>query len=76
MMRYFKMKVTADARRNALTVKSADSFAVSVKEPAEDGRANRAALALLAAHLKTAPQALRIIKGAHQPAKIIEFLGS
>ena len=66
------MKVQAGARENQLTVRSADSFLISVKEPAESGRANCAALALLGRHLSIPPERLWIVKGAHSPAKIIE----
>nr|AEQ20591.1 YggU family protein [uncultured bacterium CSLF42] len=70
--RYIKLKVQAGARENAVQVKTEDSWAVSVKEPAEDGRANRAALSLVAAHLGMPANKLRLIKGAHSPAKIVE----
>ena len=72
MPSFVKVKVQAGSRRNSLTAKSADTFLVEVKAPAEDGRANRAALALVAAHLGVPAKKLWIIKGAHSPAKIIE----
>ena len=72
MKRLLKLKVLAGARENQLVVRSADSFLISAKEPAETGRANRAALGLLGRYLSIAPERLWIVKGAHSPAKIIE----
>jgi uncharacterized protein YggU (UPF0235/DUF167 family) len=46
---------------------------IKVKAPAKDGRANAAALALLAKHLGVAAAKLWIIKGAKQPHKIIQI---
>lgn len=73
MSRYFKLKVRAGARENRLTVRSADSLIVSVSAPAENGRANKAALALVAAHLNVPVGKLWLVKGARTPAKIIEI---
>ena len=70
---FIKVKVQANAKENRLEVRGTDSFRIWVREPAEAGRANRAGLALLAAHLKKPVGVLRIVKGAHAPAKIIEI---
>jgi uncharacterized protein YggU (UPF0235/DUF167 family) len=72
MPSFIKVKVRADARRNSLSVKSADTLLIEVKAPAEGGRANAAVLALVATHLDVPAKKLWIIKGAHSPAKIIE----
>ena len=55
-----------------MVVRSGDSFLVNVKAPAKDGRANAAALALLAKHLGVPAARLWIIKGAHSPSKIVQ----
>jgi len=72
MVRYIKVKVRAGARREAFSVKAEDAYRIDVKEPAENGRANQAVLALLSAHLGVPAKKLWIIKGARAPAKIIE----
>jgi uncharacterized protein YggU (UPF0235/DUF167 family) len=71
MVVYLKVKVKAGARRTAFSVKSADTFLINVKEPAENGRANQAVLKRLAEHLAVPATQLWIIKGAHSPSKII-----
>jgi hypothetical protein len=70
MEQYIKVKVHAGEKKNALTEKAPDSFEIWVKAPAEQGRANEAVRALLAAHLGIAENKLSLIKGATAPAKI------
>ena len=69
--RYLRLKVHAKSREEKLTEKGADRFEIWVREPAEDGRANRAVLDLLASHLQIPAGRLWMIKGAHQPSKIV-----
>ena len=70
METYFKVKVHADEKREKLLQKSADTFEIWVKAPAERGLANAAVRAALAAHLGVAENKLSLIKGATSPAKI------
>lgn len=70
METYFKVKVHADEKREKLLQKSADTFEIWVKAPAERGLANAAVRAALAAHLSVAENKLSLIKGATSPAKI------
>lgn len=70
MEQYLKVKVHAGEKKNKLAEKSADSFEIWVKAPAEQGRANEAVRTLLAAHLNIAENKLSLIKGATSPAKI------
>ena len=70
MEQYLKIKVHAGEKKNELVEKSADTFEVWVKAPAEQGRANEAVRALLAAHLGVAENKLSLIKGATSPSKI------
>lgn len=70
MEQYLKIKVHAGEKHNKLVEKSADTFEVWVKAPAEQGRANEAVRALLAAHLGVAENKLSLIKGATSPSKI------
>ena len=62
----------AGARKEPITARAADSFLIQVKAPAYDGRANAAALNLLANHLGIEATKLWIIKGAHSPSKIVQ----
>lgn len=71
-MRLVKLKVHAAARREKLEQKAPDSFEAFVKAPAERGLANASALRLLASGIGCEAKQLRIIKGAHSPAKIIQ----
>jgi len=70
-----KLKVHAGSRAASLEQKAADSYEVWVKSPAEQGLANRAALAALASALHRPPRSLRIVKGATSPHKIVKVLG-
>ena len=70
MEQYLKVKVHAGEKKNKLVEKAADTFEVWVKAPAEQGRANEAVRALLAAHLNIPENKLSLIKGATSPAKI------
>lgn len=70
METYLKVKVHADEKREKLLQKSADTFEIWVKAPAERGLANAAVRAVLAARLGVAENKLSLIKGATSPAKI------
>jgi uncharacterized protein YggU (UPF0235/DUF167 family) len=70
-MTYLKVKVHASSKEPRLIKKSTDTYELHVREPAENGRANRAALARLATELGVQAGRLFIIKGAHSPSKII-----
>ena len=70
MEQYIKVKVHAGEKKNKLVEKSADTFEIWVKAPAEQGRANEAVRSLLAMHLGLAENKLSLIKGATSPAKI------
>lgn len=70
METYIKVKVHADEKKNKIVQKSADSFEIWVKAPAEQGRANEAVRAILAEYLGLPENKLSLIKGATSPAKI------
>ena len=70
MEAYIKVKVHAGEKKNRLEQKSPDSYEIWVKAPAEQGRANEAVRAVLAAHLGLSENKLSLIKGAASPAKI------
>jgi uncharacterized protein YggU (UPF0235/DUF167 family) len=67
---YIKVKVHAGEKKAKLLKKKEDSFEIRVKEPAEQGRANEAVKAALAAELKVPPNRLSLVKGATGPSKI------
>ena len=70
MESYLKVKVHAGEKKEKLLEKSADTFEIWVKAPAERGQANAAVRTVLAAHLGVAENKLSLIKGATSPAKI------
>ena len=69
-MQYIKVKVHADEKKNKIVQKSADTYEVWVKAPAQEGRANEAVRAVLAQQLNVTENKLSLIKGATSPAKI------
>ena len=70
MESYIKVKVHAGEKKNRLEQKAPDTFEIWVKAPAEQGRANEAVRAALAAHLGLPENKLSLIKGATSPSKI------
>ena len=70
METYLKVKVHADEKKEKILQKSADTFEIWVKAPAERGLANAAVRAALAVHLNVPENKLSLIKGATSPAKI------
>lgn len=70
-----RLKVHPGAREDRLERRSDDAYEIWVRAPAEQRRANAAALALLARELGCPAQSLRLVKGATSPSKIVERLG-
>lgn len=68
---YIKVRVTPDAKRETFEQNSSDHFTVSVKEPAEQNRANKRVIALIAEHFHLQPGKVRIISGHHSGGKIL-----
>lgn len=75
MERLIRLKVHPGAREERLERKAASAYEAWVRPPAERGRANAAALALLARGLGVEAKRLRLVKGATSPSKIVEILG-
>ena len=71
---FYKLKVHADAKENKVFKKGPDSFELWVKAPAERGRANAAAIGLLAAEIRANPKRILLVKGAQSPAKIVKVI--
>lgn len=68
---YIKVRVTPDAKRETLKQDSPDHFTLSVKEPAEQNRANKRVIALVAQHFNVPTGKVRIISGHHSGGKIL-----
>ena len=76
-----KLKVQPKARRNALdgTMPDAEGGTVlklAVTAPPEDGKANQAVIALLAAELGVAKAAISVVAGATDRRKLVEIRGN
>jgi hypothetical protein len=70
-----KIKVHPGAGRNRIDGWLGDTLKVSVSEPPEKGRANRAVLSLLAETLGVPRGSLRIIRGEGSRMKHVEVIG-
>lgn len=68
---YIKVRVQAGAKKELLQKISTTSYKLSVKEPAEQNRANRRVLELIAGHFNIAKNNVRIINGHHSPSKML-----
>ena len=69
---FVRVKVFPNSKKNGIIEKSKDSFEIRVKEKPKEGRANQAAVEILAAHLKIPKSKIRLIKGLKQRNKIFE----
>ncbi|MCX5998397.1 MAG: DUF167 domain-containing protein [Chloroflexi bacterium] len=70
------MKIRVRVRPNSKTeevVEDGDILLLRVKEPATEGKANRAATRLLARHLNIPGTRLRILSGFKSRIKVIEI---
>ena len=72
----YRLKVHANDSRDRLEERGPDAFEAWVRAPAKQGKANAAALALLATRVGVEAKRLRIVKGAQAPSKIVTVLGS
>jgi uncharacterized protein (TIGR00251 family) len=66
-----RAKVRAGARKESFQAKSETVFEISVKEPAEENRANARVVALIARHFRVAAIKVRIVKGQRSPGKTL-----
>jgi uncharacterized protein (TIGR00251 family) len=67
-----QVKVVPKSKVESVT-RQADLFVVRIKEPAKEGKANRAAIKLLADYLGIPQSAIMIIRGAGSRNKVIEI---
>ena len=68
---YIKVRVTAGAKREAITEVSKSSYKISVKEPVERNLANKRVVELIAKELKLPVGKVRIINGHQSPSKML-----
>ncbi len=70
------MKISVTVKAGAKVEEISESggeLTLKVKEPAKEGKANKAVIKLLAAYYKVPQSAIRIISGASSKHKIIEL---
>ena len=68
---YIKVRVRAGAKKESFVVASSDHFEISVKEPAEENRANKRVIELVAKHFQIPTAKVRIKSGHHAPSKML-----
>jgi uncharacterized protein YggU (UPF0235/DUF167 family) len=68
-----KLRVRPGSRIDSIERKAPDLYEIHVRAPAERGRANAAALALLGRELGVPAGRIRLVKGGHSPGKIVEI---
>jgi uncharacterized protein (TIGR00251 family) len=69
-----QVKVAPNSRTEAV-IKDGERYLVKVKEPPKEGKANRAAIKLLAEYFKVPKTSLRVVSGLSSKNKIVEILG-
>ncbi len=68
-----KCRVKAGARENKIEKIGEKDFRISVKEPAKEGRANKAIIELLAKYFDIPQSQIRIITGLKRKNKVIKI---
>jgi len=68
------IKVAPNSRVEEV-ISDKDKFLVRVKEPAKEGKANKAVIRLLAKHFKVPQSSIRVVSGLGSKNKVIEILG-
>lgn len=66
------VKVKPGAKENEIEKIGENDFKISVKEPAKEGRANRAVIKALAKHLGISQSSVKIISGLKSKNKMVE----
>lgn len=68
------MIVKPKARKPEIVKLSPDDYRVAVREPAQNGQANEAAVNLLSEHLGIPKSKLKIVRGVSSRHKLIEVI--
>jgi uncharacterized protein YggU (UPF0235/DUF167 family) len=66
---YIKVTAKAGSKKDEVAMKG-DRYIVSVREPAENGRANAAIHSVLARHLSVPEKSLALVRGGDKPSKL------
>lgn len=66
---YLKVTVKASAKIDSVSLKNG-RYVISTREPAEQGRANASAHALLAAYIGVPAKMIALVRGADKPSKL------
>ncbi len=74
MSEFVKVKVFPVSKRERVIKKSDDNFEIYVKEKPENGKANKAVIAALAAYFNIRESHFKLIKGHRQRNKIFEII--
>jgi len=70
---YIKVKVIPASKKESVVKKGEDRYTIAVREKAEQNRANKRMLELLAQELNTPLGNIRIINGHHSPSKLLSI---
>jgi uncharacterized protein (TIGR00251 family) len=68
------VKIKPDSKEDKIVEKNEMSFIVYVKEPAEDNKANRRLIELMAEKFNIVKSKVKIVTGHHAPSKILDIL--
>ena len=71
---FIKLKVHPGSKKAAINRRAEDSYEIWVKEEAERGMANAAAIRSLAKELGIEEKKIMLVKGAQSPAKIVRIM--
>jgi uncharacterized protein (TIGR00251 family) len=69
-----RVKVAPNSKSEEV-IREGDLFVVRVKEPAKEGKANRAIIKALAKHFKVPQDSVRISSGLRGKNKVVEIVG-
>ena len=70
-MRYIKVVVSTNSKKDSITKKSEDHFTISVKDKPERNIANKKIIELLASYFGISDGKIRIVNGHHHPHKLL-----
>ena len=71
-----RIRVKPRSRSDKVQMTGDGEWTVSVRAPAQEGKANRALIAALAAHFSVSRSRVKILRGETSKTKIVEILPS
>lgn len=71
---YIRVKAFPDAKKEHVEIDDAGRLRIFVREPAQDNRANKRILQLVAQNQNVPIDAVRLISGHHGPNKLLQIL--